>query len=140
MGLGGNGRWESLYRLKHKGADEYMAASFDSNASIDPSHPRGPVRIYFTALRKKDMPAGSFREVHLETLWSIRPVNPKEDMQVPIGLSEAFHLQHAATCYWIHAKTNEGSDLGKYYDDIKPPPVLRTQRMIEMVAEKPYED
>ena len=139
--FGGNGTWEKLYRLKHKGTGEYMAASFDSSASTDAANPRGPVRIYFTALRKER----AFREAHLETLWAIKPVNPKDDLTEPILIGEGFHIQHAATCYWIHAKSAEGSDLGKYYDDPPPdgrarPTVLRAQRMIEMVAEKPYAD
>jgi hypothetical protein len=143
--LGGNGTWEKLYRLKHKGSGEYLAASFDSTASTDSANPKGPVRIYFTALRKER----AFREAQLETLWALRPVNPKDDMAEPIKMSDPYHIQHAATCYWIHAKSAEGSDQGKYYDDVTrssgegdgpTPSMLRAQRMIEMVAERPYED
>ena len=141
----GNGTWEKLYRLKHKGSGEYLAASFDSSASTDSANPHGPVRIYFTALRKEK----AFREAHLETLWALRPVNPKDDQAEPITLTEPFHIQHAATCYWILAKSAEGSDQGKYYDDDMSrsaetegptPQTKRTQRMIEMVAERPYAD
>jgi len=140
--LGGNVTWEKLYRLKHKGSGEYLAASFNSSNVSNPTAPKGPVRIYFTSLGKGKV----FREGQLETLWALRPVNPKEDMAEPIKLSDPYHIQHAATSYWIHAKTAEGSDQGKYYDDVDPPDdgssqaIVRTQRMIEMVAERPYAD
>lgn len=141
--LGGNVTWEKLYRLKHKGSGEYLAASFDAANSTE-SADKGPVRIYFTALRKPKV----FREAQFETLWGLRPVNPKDDMAEPIKLSDPYHIQHAATCYWIHAKSAEGSDQGKYYDDESlksgddgpSQSIVRTQRMLEMVAERPYAD
>lgn len=155
--MGGNGRWESLYRLKHKGTGQYMAASFDPDMGLSNGGTNGPVRLYFTPLtRKQGMAPGAFREAHLETLWAIKPVNPKEDYSVPIGLSEGFHLQHAATCYWLHARSAAGSaDVGKYYDDpaslgavtageeevaVQPPSIVRSQRMVQMVPDRPYED
>ena len=95
---GGNATWEQLYRIRHKGSGLYMAASFDSSMPTrGTGAARGPVRFYFTDLQAD--------EAYLETLWSIKPVNPKPDNGVPIGMKEGFHLQHAATMYWIHAKT-----------------------------------
>ena len=130
---GGNATWEQLYRIRHKGSGLYMAASFDSSMPTrGTGAARGPVRFYFTDLQAD--------EAYLETLWSIKPVNPKPDNGVPIGMKEGFHLQHAATMYWIHAKTAEASSVGMYFDANEATKFRKSERMIEMVAEKPYED
>ena len=125
---GGNASWEQLFRIRHRGTNELMAASFDSSVPTGGAGAsRGPVRFYFTG-SKTD-------EADLETLWAIRPVNPKEDEGVAIGANEGFHLQHAATGYWVHAKTLEGGSDAEYLDSPR-----EAERAVELSAERPYED
>ena len=49
----------------------------------------------------------------LETLWVIKPVNPKADDDEMIGIDEKFHFQHVSTKFWLHAK-----------DEARPPPAI----------------
>jgi hypothetical protein len=140
--VGGNISWDNLMRLKHVGTQKFLAASFVHEEDASGEMARH-TRFYLAELEEeRDGAMKPVARAHLESLWNVNPVNPC-DLTTKITLSDVFHLQHVATGDWVHAGTEESDDgveTAQYYDSDAEGRGKRSQRMLQLVPDKPYED